>query len=198
MPVKNDYKCPTHGYFESTKAQCPMKGCQDEVFVVFLQAPAMVSAKTRFTDRSTKQLAMEFDMSDIKTTREGENQSGYLMRKNKFKEKDYAEAEKYATRKRGVNKDKIQPQPQPQAPKEARPGDAAIWGGGFQGLNMQALLTGRGVQPVRDEAVGLTPSQAGINSGPRVDPKSTLRDPDNLKIKTWESHQMPMKEKIFI
>lgn len=198
MPVKNDYKCPTHGYFESTKAQCPMKGCQDEVFVVFLQAPAMVSAKTRFTDRSTKQLAMEFDMSDIKTTREGENQSGYLMRKNKFKEKDYAEAEKYATRKRSVNKDKIQPQPQPQAPKEARPGDAAIWGGGFQGLNMQALLAGRGVQPVRDEAVGLTPSQAGINSGPRVDPKSTLRDPDNLKIKTWESHQMPMKEKIFI
>lgn len=197
MPVKNDYKCPTHGYFESTKAQCPMKGCQDEVFVVFLQAPAMVSAKTRFTDRSTKQLAMEFDMSDIKTTREGENQSGYLMRKNKFKEKDYAEAEKYANRKRGVNKDKIQPQPQPQAPKEARPGDAAIWGGGFQGLNMQALLAGRGVQPVRDEAVGLTPSQAGINSGPRVDPKSTLRDPDNLKIKTWESHQTPMKEKIF-
>lgn len=197
MPVKNDYKCPTHGYFESTKAQCPMKGCQDEVFVVFLQAPAMVSAKTRFTDRSTKQLAMEFDMSDIKTTREGENQSGYLMRKNKFKEKDYAEAEKYATRKRGVNKDKIQPQPQPQAPKEARPGDAAIWGGGFQGLNMQALLTGRGVQPVRDEAVGLTPSQAGINSGPRVDPKSTLRDPDNLKIKTWESHQILKKEKIF-
>ena len=197
MPVKNDYKCPTHGYFESTKAQCPMKGCKDEVFVVFLQAPAMVSAKTRFTDRSTKQLAMEFDMSDIKTTREGENQSGYLMRKNKFKEKDYAEAEKYATRKRGVNKDKIQPQPQPQAPKEARPGDAAIWGGGFQGLNMQALLTGRGVQPVRDEAVGLTPSQAGINSGPRVDPKSTLRDPDNLKIKTWEFHQTPMKEKIF-
>lgn len=197
MPVKNDYKCPTHGYFESTKAQCPMKGCQDEVFVVFLQAPAMVSAKTRFTDKSTKQLAMEFDMSDIKTTREGENQSGYLMRKNKFKEKDYAEAEKYATRKRGVNKDKIQPQPQPQAPKEARPGDAAIWGGGFQGLNMQALLAGRGVQPVRDEAVGLTPSQAGINSGPRVDPKSTLRDPDNLKIKTWESHQTPMKEKIF-
>jgi hypothetical protein len=184
MAVKHDYKCPTHGYFESTKAQCPMKGCQDEVFIVFLQAPAMLSSKTRFTDRSTKQLAMEFDMSDIKTTREGENQSGYLTRKNKFKEKDYAEAEKYATRKRGVNKDKIQPQPIPQAPKEARPGDAAIWGGGFQGLNMQALLAGRGVQPVRDEAVGLTPSQAGIQSGPRVDPKSTLRDPDNLKIKT--------------
>jgi len=184
MAVKHDYKCPTHGYFESTKAQCPMKGCQDEVFIVFLQAPAMLSAKTKFTDKSTKQLAIEFDMSNIKTTREGENQSGYLTRKNKFSEKEYAEVEKYATRKRG-NKDKLKPEQIPQTqPKEARPGDAAIWGGGFQGLSMQSLLTGRGVQPVRDEAVGLTPSQAGIQSGPRVDPKSTLRDPDNLKIKT--------------
>lgn len=185
MAVKHDYKCPTHGYFESTKAQCPMKGCQDEVFIVFLQAPAMLSAKTRFTDKSTKQLAIEFDMSNIKTTREGENQSGYLTRKNKFKEKDYAEAEKYATRKRGVNKDKIKPQqnPQPQ-PQEARPGDSAIWGGGFQGLSMQSLLAGRAIKSVQGESVGLTPSQAGIQSGPRVDPKSTLRDPDNLKIKT--------------
>jgi len=184
MPVKNDYKCPTHGYFESTKAQCPMKGCQDEVFIVFLQAPATISAKTKFTDNSTKQLAMEFGMSDIKTTREGEHQSGYLTRKNKFTEKEYAEAEKYATRKRGVNKDKIKPKQIPNTPKEARPGDAAIWGGGFQGLNMQALLSGRAVQSVQGESVGLTPSQAGINSGPRVDPKATLRDPDNLKIKT--------------
>ena len=123
---------------------------------------------------------------------------GYLTRKNKFSEKEYAEVEKYATRKRG-NKDKLKPESLSQAqPKEARPGDAAIWGGGFQGLNMQSLLAGRGIQPVRDEAVGLTPSQAGIQSGPRVDPKSTLRDPDNLKIKTWESHQTHKNEKIFI
>ena len=102
MAVKHDYKCPTHGYFESTKAQCPMKGCQDEVFIVFLQAPATISPKTKFTDKSTKQLAIEFGMSDIKTTREGEHQSGYLTRHNKFSEKEYAEAEKYATRKRGL------------------------------------------------------------------------------------------------
>ena len=198
MAVKNDYKFKTLVYFDITKAKCPMKGCQDEVFIVFLQAPAMLSAKTRFTDKSTKQLAIEFDMSNIKTTREGENQSGYLTRKNKFSEKEYAEVEKYATRKRG-NKDKLKPESLSQAqPKEARPGDAAIWGGGFQGLNMQSLLAGRGIQPVRDEAVGLTPSQAGIQSGPRVDPKSTLRDPDNLKIKTWESHQTHKNEKIFI
>ena len=181
MAVKHDYKCPTHGYFESTKAQCPMKGCQDEVFIVFLQAPATISAKTRFTDKSTKQLAIEFDMSNIKTTREGENQSGYLARKNKFSEKEYAEAEKFATRKKG-NKDKIKPDVPP-VQREARAGDSAIWGGGFQGLNMQSLLTGRGIQSIKGEQVGLTPREAGIKSGPRTDPSSTMRDPDNLQIK---------------
>ena len=160
-----------------------MKGCTSDVHMVILQAPSLISAKTKFTDKSTKQLAMEFDMSDIKTTREGENQAGYLTRKNKFTEKEYAEAEKYATRKKGVNKDNLKQAPQ-QPPQESRAGDAAIWGGGFQGLNMQSLLAGRGVQSIKGESVGLTPSQAGINSGPRVDPKSTMRDPDNLKIKT--------------
>ena len=181
MAVVNDYKCPKHGYFESRKPQCPMKDCNEEVMVVFLQAPAMLSEKTRFTDKSTKQLAIEFDMSDIKTTREGENQSGYLTRKNKFKEKDYAEAEKYATRKKGVNKDKIMPAPE--APREARPGDAALWGGGMQGMSMQSILAGRFAQPVNGEQVGLTPSQAGIKTGPVIDPRATMRDPDNLQIK---------------
>ena len=182
MAVVNDYKCPKHGYFEARKPQCPMKDCHEEVMVVFLQAPAMLSAKTKFTDKSTKQLAIEFDMSDIKTTREGEHQSGYLTRKNKFSEKDYEQAQKYATRKRG-NKDKLAPVP-PQAPaqKEARAGDAAIWGGGFQGLNMQALLAGNAVQSLRGESVGLTPKEAGINSGPKT--ASYYADPDNLKIKT--------------
>ena len=200
MAVKNDYKCDKHGYFESYKPQCPMKGCTDEVYVVFLQAPNLVSAKTRFTDKSTKQLAIEFGMSDIKTTREGEHQEGFLTKKNKFTEKEYEQAEKFATRKKGVDKDKLKPAslpPPPQAPKEARPGDSALWGGGFQGLNMQSLLTGRGIQPVRDEQVGLTPSQAGINSGPKIDPSSTLRDPDNLTIKKWEYRQTPTSVRIF-
>jgi len=181
MAVVNDYKCPKHGYFESKKAECPMKDCHEEVFIVFLQAPNMVSAKTRFTDKSTKQLAIEFGMSNIKTAREGENQAGYLTRNNKFSEKEYAEAEKYATRKKG-NKDKIMPTPQIEAPREARAGDNAQWGG-FQGLTMQSLLSGRAVQSIKGEQVGLTPREAGIKSGPRTDPSSTMRDPDNLQIK---------------
>ena len=179
MAVVNDYKCPKHGYFEARKPQCPMKDCHEEVMVVFLQAPNLISAKTKFTDKSTKQLAIEFDMSDIKTTREGEHQSGYLTRKNKFTEKEYAQAEKYATRKKG-NKDKIVP-PSPSVQKEARPGDAAIWGGGFQGLNMQSIMGGRAIQSIQGESVGLTPREAGINSGPKT--ASYYADPDNLKIK---------------
>jgi len=72
----------------------------------------------------------------------------------------------------------------PDVPREARPGDSAVWGGGFQNLNMASILSGRAVQSVKGEAVGLTPSQAGINKGPVIDPKATMRDHENLKIKT--------------
>jgi hypothetical protein len=125
MAVLKDFKCEEHGYFESRNPKCPMKACHAEVYQVFLQAPGVLSNKTKFTDKSTKQLAMEFGMSNIKTTRAGEHQTGYLTRNNKFSEAEYAEAEKYAK--------KIEPTPPieriPQTPQEARPGDSAIWGG---------------------------------------------------------------------
>ena len=168
MAVVNDYKCPKHGYFEARKAQCPMKDCHEEVLLVFLQAPSLVGDRTKAADKQLKQLAIEFDMSDIKSTREGENQAGYLKRKNKFTEN-------------GVNKDKLKPAV-PQVQQEARPGDGAIWGGGFQGMNMQSLLGGM-IKPIRDEQVGLTPGQAGIKTGPTTLPGGTMRDPDNLQIK---------------
>ena len=169
-----------------------MKGCHEEVMVVFLQAPNLVSAKTRFTDKSTKQLAIEFGMSDIKSTREGEHQEGFLAKKNKFTEKEYADAEKFATRKKGVNKDRIKPtapQAPQEGPREARPGDSAVWGGGMQGMNMQSILAGRFSQPVgpslgkEAEPTNFAPSQAGIKTGPVTLPGGTLRDPQNLQIK---------------
>jgi hypothetical protein len=123
-------------------------------------------------------------MSDIKSTRAGENQSGYLTRNNKFSEKEYTEAEKYATPKKRGRPRKGKAAEAPQAPQEPRAGDAAIWGGGFQGMNMAQVLAGKFAQPVRGEAVGLTPRDAGINNGPSVDPRATMRDPDNLQIKT--------------
>ena len=185
MAVVNDFHCATHGYFESRTPKCPMKGCTNDVYTVHLQAPGLVSDKTKFTDKSSKQLAMEFGMSNIKSARTGENQSGFLTRNNKFSEKEYAEAEKFATRKKGVNKDKIKPvnpPPTPQA-KETRAGDNAIWGNSFQGMNMQSILAGKYSQSIKGESAGLTPSQAGIKVGPTVNPNGTMRDHENLQIK---------------
>ena len=189
MAVVNDYKCPKHGYFEARKSQCPMKDCHEQVMVVFLQAPSLMGAKTKAADKNLKQLAMEFGMSNIKSTREGEHQENFLTKKNKFTEKEYEQAEKYATRKKGVNKDKLTKTPPPEIQREARPGDAAVWGGGMQGMNMQSILAGRFSQPVgpslgkEAEMTGFAPSQAGIKTGPVIDPRATMRDPDNLQIK---------------
>ena len=72
MSVLNDYKCPAHGYFESREAVCP-HGCTD-VQVVFLQPVGMTSDRTKGSDKTLKQLALDFKMGDIKSTREGEAQ----------------------------------------------------------------------------------------------------------------------------
>ena len=170
--ILKDYKCDVHGYFENTEPACKQVGCTEVVYVVHLQPTALKSDKTKSADRHLDQLALNFQMSDIKSTREGESQSGYLLKNNKFSEKEYADAEKYVAEKTG--------QPVPQ--REARPGDAAIWGQGFNSLNMANILAGRAVQSVKGEAVGMTPQQAGINKGPHIDPRATMRDPDNLKI----------------
>ena len=72
MAVTNDYKCPAHGYFESREAVCP-HGCTD-VQVVFLQPVGTVSDRTKGSDKTLKQLALDFNMSDIKSKKEGEAQ----------------------------------------------------------------------------------------------------------------------------
>jgi hypothetical protein len=182
--ILRDYKCQEHGFFEGFEPTCP-QGCTDElVLQVFLKSPGFVSDKSKAADKHLKGLANEFGMGDIKSTRAGENQSGYLKRNNKFTEKEYAEAEKYATPKKRGRPRKDQSIQQPSPPQEARAGDSAIWGGGFQGMNMASVLAGRFGQPVKGEQVGLTPQAAGIQSGPRVDPRATMQDPQNLKIKT--------------
>ena len=65
MPVLKDFKCDHHGYFESRQPKCPMKGCTHEVFQVHLQAPGLVSAKTKFTDKSSKQLAIVLEANQL-------------------------------------------------------------------------------------------------------------------------------------
>jgi hypothetical protein len=72
MSVINDYKCPVHGYFEAREAVCPA-GCTD-VSVVFLKPIGVKSDSTKHNDRTLNQLALDFKMGDIKSTREGEAQ----------------------------------------------------------------------------------------------------------------------------
>lgn len=173
MAVMKDFKCAKHGYFESRKAECPMKDCHEEVMVVFLQAPANLSDRTKLGDKALKGLAKDFKMGDIKSTRAGETQGNVLSRNNKFSEKEYKEAEAFVQRK--MNNGEM---------KEPRPGDSAMWGGGMNGMNLQSLLTGKMIQSIKGESVGMSPKEAGIHNGPKIDPRATMNDPDNLKIKT--------------
>jgi hypothetical protein len=164
MAVLHDYKCEKHGYFEARKPQCPMKGCEAEVLMVFLQAPGLVSERTKKNDKTVKQLAMDFDMSNIKSTREGENQAGFFTRKNKTSKKDL-ERESQAAAEQN---------------REPRPGDSAIWGG-KGGMNMGSILGGNQFRSVAGESVGFNPKSAGNLTGPKA--ASYIADHENLTVK---------------
>ena len=160
MPrILHDYKCPEHGYFEAYAPICP-EGCEQGVMIVHLQAPGLLSDKTKGSDKNLKQLAMDFNMTNIKSTREGDSQAGYYTRKNAEVPKEVAEAQQV---------------------QEGRPGDAAIWGGGMKGLNMQSILSGRAVQSIHGEPVGINPKETGNLTGPRA--ASYIADHENLAIK---------------
>ena len=141
-----------------------MKNCSEEVYVVFLQAPGLLSDTTKKNDKTVKQLAMDFDMTDIRSTREGENQGGFFTRKNKTSKRELEKEAKIAAER----------------PREPRPGDAAIWGGDSR-YSMKNLLSGRAVRPVADEAVSFNPKDAGNLTGPKA--ASYIADHENLGLK---------------
>ena len=97
MGVLHDYKCAEHGYFEAFDAVCP-QGCTENVMIVHLQAPGLKSDRTKNADTALDNLATDFKMGDIKSTREGDTQGNYFTRNNA------------------------------PAPKEPRAGDALMWG----------------------------------------------------------------------
>lgn len=162
MAVLKDYYCETHGIFEAWEAKCPMKNCKGELSVVFLKPVGLKSDKTKKTDRTVQQLAIDYDMTDIKSTREGEYQTGYMKRNNKLSDKEFAQATEAMNAQQ----------------KEARPGDAAIWGGGGN-INMKSVMGGQ-FKSVNGESVGINPKAAGNLAGPRA--ASYLPDPDNLQV----------------
>ena len=151
--IIKEYKCPTHGYFESDVAACFVDNCEANVMRVHLTAPGIKSDRSKGIDKKAKQLAIDYGMTDIKTAREGENQAGYYTRNN----------------------EKL-----PEQPREQRSGDAVIWGGAG-GMNMQSITKGGMFKSVAGEPVGINPKEAGNLTGPRA--ASYIADHENLAIK---------------
>ena len=144
-----------------------MKHCKGELSVVHLKPVGTRSAKTSATDKNLKQLAIEYDMTDIKSTKEGEHQTGYMKRKNKLTDKQFAEAT-----------DAIQAQNSNNAP-QTRPGSSVIWGGDGN-INMKSVMGGQ-FKSVAGESVGINHKAAGDFQGPRA--SVVMNDHENLKVK---------------
>jgi hypothetical protein len=142
-----------------------MKDCVDEVAIVYLQPVGLVSDGTKKNDKTIKQLAMDFDMTNIKSTREGENQSGFFTRKNKTSKKQLEKEAAIAS----------------QRPREPRPGDSAIWGGNNH-YSLGNVIKGGAVRSVMGESVGMNPRDAGNLTGPKA--ASYIADHENLKMKS--------------
>jgi hypothetical protein len=142
-----------------------MKACDGEVLKVYLQAPGIKTDRTKKADATLKGLAQDFNMTNIKSTREGEHQAGYFQQGNILTPEQRLELEKMEA----------------QQPKEQRPGDAAIWGGGFKGVDLNSVIAGRYAMPIADEPVGIRPQDAGDLTGPKA--ASYIADHENLSIK---------------
>ena len=166
MAILRDYYCESHGVFEAWEPECPMKHCKATISIIHLKPVGMKSAKTAKTDKTLEGLAKDFGMTDIKSTREGEHQTGYLQRNNKLSDKEYAEAT--------AASEHFESQKQ----KEGRAGDAAIWGNGGN-ISMKSVLGGQ-FKSVAGESVGINPREAGNLTGPK--PASYIPDHENLSV----------------
>ena len=157
MAVLNDYKCAEHGFFEGFEPVCP-DGCTENVHVVFLQPVGLKSDTTKHNDKTINQLALDFNMTNIKSAREGDNQSGFYTRNNKPAPKDM-----------------------PQPPRDSRPGDAVMGGNAGGKFNMDTLLKGNTFRSVAGESVGVSPSSLGNLTTPKT--ASYMPDHENLQVR---------------
>ena len=73
MSVMHDYKCDLHGFFEAWEPVCP-DGCTENVQMVFLQPVGTKSDTTKHNDKTLDQLALDFNMTNIKSAKEGDSQ----------------------------------------------------------------------------------------------------------------------------
>mgnify|MGYP006272193879 CR=1 FL=1 len=152
MAVLKSYQCQEHGYFDAWEQACPH--CDAIPKQVFIKPFSIKSERTKSADRSLKGLAQDFKMTNIKSTREGEHQTGYLKRNNAPLSKQ--EQEFHAQHSKG---------------KEAAEG-GVMWGGN-QNINMSQALSGALAKPVgpsigrEAESVGFAPPRN--LTGPRAD-----------------------------
>lgn len=90
MAVLRSYSCAKHGYFDAWEAECP-HGCK-KVTQVFTKPFSIKSDRTKKADKTLDGLAQDFKMTNIKSTREGDHQTGYHTRNNAKPEKGYEAA----------------------------------------------------------------------------------------------------------
>ena len=65
MAVLNDYNCLAHGVFQSFTGHCP-HGCSREMSsVIHLQAPGIVSGRTKGIDKTLQGLARDHGLTDM-------------------------------------------------------------------------------------------------------------------------------------
>jgi len=171
MGVLKDYMCTEHGVFESREAKCPIKFCTGDLSVIFLQPVAIKSEKTKRNDKNLKQLALEFDMTDIKSTRAGEHQDGYLKRKNKLSDKEFAQAGEAMAHNQKMQDEQLVQQRL----------SGAMWGNGGN-INLKSVMGGQ-FRPVADESVSVLLKSVGQFVPPRPG-AGTQVDHEGLKINT--------------
>ena len=166
MAILRDYYCESHGVFEAWEPECPMKHCKATISIIHLKPVGTKSAKTAKTDKTLENLALDFKMTDIKSTKEGEHQAGYFKRNNKLTDKEFAQATE------AMQANNAQKQ------GESRPGESAIWGGGGN-ISMKSVMGGQ-FKSLAGEPVGINPREAGNLTGPK--PASYIPDHENLSV----------------
>ena len=171
MGVLKDYMCSQHGVFEAREPKCPIKFCAGDLSVVFLQPVAIKSAKTKATDDNIKQLAIDFDMTNIKSTKEGQHQEGYLKRKNKLSDKEFDQAGEAMAHNQKMEEEQLVNQRL----------SGAMWGNGGN-ISLKSVMGGQ-FKPVKDESVSIMPKDIGQFTQPKAGP-GTMNDHEGLKVQT--------------
>lgn len=71
MAVLNHFECKTHGIFESFEKKCPYGCSKSFVSLIFLQAPATKSRRTKGIDKELRNLADDYNLPDIRNDKDG-------------------------------------------------------------------------------------------------------------------------------